>query len=199
MRLIVLFPDGQLRAIPLGQCLHFGRQLLGDRAEQLRQLAQIGLELRQHAQDLPSCLHGAWQPFQLHLRRLRLLLRIKRLQNEAHGVHVVDLEANARHIPEHAQQLGGKRVNIGAVERRGHEHGVRKTAAGLLIRSRQLFKKIAQPCLMRVERLRDGCGDTIQLLRQLQALILLLEQVAAEFSVYTLIVSCICYSIYIRV
>jgi len=52
---------------------------------------------------------------------------------------------------------------------------------------------------MRVERLRDGCGDTIQLLRQLQALILLLEQVAAEFSVYTLIVSCICYSIYIIV
>lgn len=37
------------------------------------------------------------------LQRLRLLLRIKRLQNEAHGVHVVDLEANARHIPEHAQ------------------------------------------------------------------------------------------------
>ncbi len=61
------------------------------------------------------------------------------------------------------------------------------------------FKKIAQPRLMRVERLRDGCGDTIQLLRQLQALILLLEQVAAEFSVYTLIVSCICYSIYIIV
>ena len=76
---------------------------------------------------------------------------------------------------------------------------MRKTAAGLLIRSRQLFKKIAQPCLMRVERLRDGCGDTIQLLRQLQALILLLEQVAAEFSVYTLIVSYICYSIYIIV
>ena len=75
----------------------------------------------------------------------------------------------------YAQQLGGKRVNIGAVERRGHEHGVRKTAAGLLIRSRQLFKKIAQPRLMRVERLRDGCGDTIQLLRQLQALILLLR------------------------
>ena len=38
MRLEVLFPDGQLRAIPLGQRLHFGRQLLGDRAEQLRQL-----------------------------------------------------------------------------------------------------------------------------------------------------------------
>ena len=43
------------------------------------------------------------------------------------------------------------------------------------------------------------CHPGFQLLRQLQALILLLEQVAAEFSVYTLIVSCICYSIYIIV